>query len=161
MINIHWSKPGSLHQDKMKACKLVTEQGIIICLDDNERQYAKKVFKPIGEIFRDEMLSSSLSLIYLYDQNKQPPHIAKNDGYASVSKMLKDGRRVSSIGISIQALHNTKEYAVLVFLHELTHILYYTEQEHGTVFHNYLDSLIERYNAATSERVKNDYFELT
>lgn len=161
MINIHWNKPYLLHRDKKKAYKLVTEQGIIICLDDNERHYAKKVFKPIGEIFKEEMLSSSLTFIYLYDQNKQPPQIAKNDGYASISKMLKDGRRVSSIGISIQALHNTKEYAVLVFLHELAHILYYTEQEHDTVFHNYLDSLIERYNAATGERVKNDYFALT
>lgn len=161
MINIHWNEPVLLHRDKKKAYKFIKEQGIIICLDDDERRHAKKVFKLVGEIFRDEMLSSSLSLIYLYDQNKQPPHIAKNDGYSSVSKKLKDGRRVSSIGISIQALNNTKEYAVLVFLHELTHVLYRTEQEHDTVFHNYLDSLIEKYNAATGERVKNDYFALT
>lgn len=161
MINIHWNKPASLQKDKKEAYKLITKQGMILCFDDEERQYAKEIFKPLGEIFKDEILSSSLSFIYLYDQNKQPPSISENDGYSSISKMLKYGRRVSAIGISIQALHETKEYAIMVFLHELAHILYEPENEHDYMFHNYLNYLIARYNDATGEYVKNDYYGLT
>lgn len=118
----------------------------------------KIFFSQIGCIFENEILNSTLTLIYLYDQEKQPPDIAKCDGRASISERLKDGKRVSAIGVSLQALHYYKEYAVMIFLHELTHILYDTKEEHGAEFHSYLDNLIERYNQATGEKVENDYY---
>lgn len=105
-------------------------------------------------------MRSSLSLVYVYDQREQPESISPNDGYSSVSERQTDGRRVASIGISIQALHRGDEYAVMVLLHELAHILRSYPVDHGQEFHQTLDKLIVRYNVATGAKIENDYFGL-
>lgn len=71
-----------------------------------------------------------------------------------------DGRRVASIGISIQALHAGHDYAIMVFLHEMAHVLSSFPSAHGPEYHAYLDRLIERYNQAAGTEITNDYFGL-
>lgn len=160
MINPHWCDMELLQRDHERAIKFVHDQRIQICLDPAEREFAKQTFAPISAVFWPDLLSSVLSLVYLYDMDKQPPEISKCDGRASVSERQSDGRRVASIGISLQALHAGETYAVLIFLHELTHILSGFPSEHGPEFHAHLDKLIARYNAATGATVQNDYFGL-
>lgn len=139
----------------------MTEQGIKICFDEKERQFARELFSPLNTILRDELLSSCLSLIYLYDQREQPTKIKKFDGYTSKRRYQKGEQRAAAIGISVQALHTSNEYAIMVFLHELTHILYESPKEHDIYFHNFLNFLIEKYNNATGAKIKNDYFGLS
>lgn len=156
MINPHWCDMEILQQDHEWALELVKVQGIKICLDPAERALAKETLAPITSIFYPDLLCSILSLIYLYDMDKQPLAVKKSDGYSSVSERQSDGRRVASIGISLQALHAGKDYAVLVFLHELCHCLY-SSSPHGTEFHQKLDFLLKRYNMGTGSDIKNDY----
>ena len=160
MVNLHWTDKALLQRDHERALKFVQDQGIIICFDPAEREFAKRTFAPITNVFLPDLLCSALSLVYVYDMDKQPPAVKKCDGYSSVSERQSDGQRVASVGISLQALHAGEDYAVLVFLHELTHILSGFPSEHGTGFHAFLDRLIERYNRATGAAVQNDYFGL-
>ena len=159
MINPHWTDPALLWRDHKRALELVREQGIRICLDPAERELAKRIFTPLSAVFWPDLLCSCLSLVYVYDQGAQSPAVKKCDGYSSVSERQNDGRRVASIGISLQALHAEEDYAVLIFLHELCHVLYGVPP-HGRRFHQKLDLLIERYNRATGAAVSNDYFGL-
>ncbi len=149
-----------LKTDKNKALKYVCEQGIKMCYDENLREIAKQITLKICKVFIVEILNSTLSLIYLYDQNEQIPEFTKADGCANISERQENGKRVSAIGISIQALMQGSEYTTLIFLHEFAHILYKVEVEHGEEYHKHLDKLIERYNNATGSQIKNDYFGL-
>ncbi len=150
-----------LKLSRQAALELVLQQGIIIEYDANLRKTAKSIFLKIGKVFINELTVSTLSLVYVYDQNKQPANIAKNDGYASISQKLNIFSRVSAIGISTQALQKGEEYAALVFLHELAHILYNVPDKHGEEFHKHLNKLIDRYNSETGSQIKNDYFGLS
>ena len=160
MVNLHWTDNTLLQRDHERALRFVREQGITICLDPVEREFAKRTFAPITNVFLPDLLCSCLSLVYVYDQDAQPPEISKCDGRSSISERQSDGRRVASIGISLQALHAGETYAILIFLHELCHCLYGVPSEHGPEFHAYLDKLIARYNRATGAAVQNDYFGL-
>lgn len=162
MVNLHWTSREMLQHDHELALKFVREQGIKICFDPAERELAKRTFTPITSIFWPDLLCSPLSMVYLYDMDdmdEQPPAIQKCDGYSSVSEQQSDGRRVASVGVSLQALRAGESYAVLVFLHELCHVLYGVPP-HGREFHQKLDLLIERYNRATGAAIVNDYFGL-
>lgn len=109
MINPHWCDMELLQQDHEWALELVKVQGIKICLDPAERALAKETLAPITSIFWPDLLCSLLSLVYVYDQDAQPPAVRGFDGYSSVSERQSDGRRVASIGISLQALHAGKD----------------------------------------------------
>lgn len=156
MINLHWTSREMLQRDRALALGFVRDQNIKICLDPTERELAKQTFLRITKTFFPDLLCSCLSLIYVYDQDVQPPTVKKCDGYSSVSERQSDGRRVASIGISLQALHAGENYAVLIFLHELCHVLH-GFPAHGPEFHKHLDRLIAKYNAATKGTVVNDY----
>ncbi len=160
MVNVRWTDKALLQRDHELALELAREQGIKLCLDPAEREIAKQTFSQISSIFWVDLMCSDLAAIYVYDMDTQPPEVSKCDGYASVGKRQSDGRRVASIGISIQALHAGANYAVMVFLHELTHVLSGFPSEHGPEYHAYLDRLIERYNQAAGTEITNDYFGL-
>ena len=150
-----------LKLSRRAALELVLQQGIIIEYDTNLRNAAKSIFLKIGKVFINELTTSTLSLVYLYDQNKQPLNIAKHDGYTSISEKLNIVSCVSAIGISTRALQKGEEYTILVFLHELAHVLYNVPVKHGEEFHMHLNKLIERYNLETGSQIKNDYFGLS
>lgn len=143
---------------KPLALNEVRKQRIVINTDEQELNCARETFRNINTVFFRDLLKSRLALIYLYDIEKQPPDsvIGISDGFATTRINKASGVCIRSIGISLQALHKSKEYAVMVFLHELTHIFGY--DEHDAAFHKFLDKLISRYNKATGENVVNDYY---
>lgn len=156
MVNVHWRNKALLQRDHELALSVVRDQGIKICFDPAERKLAKRTFAPITNTFLPDLLCSALSLIYLFDQTAQPPAVKMCDGYSSVSESESGRRQVASIGISLQALHAGESYVVMVFLHELCHVLH-GFPDHGSKFHRHLDALITRYNTATGSCLKNDY----
>lgn len=156
-----WDNPAELQRDHDIARRLLLDQGIVLSDDPAALAKLRDVFTSIFlALHREIMARGTLSLVYCYDQDRQPSRISCCDGYSSVSERLTDGRRVSSAGLSVQALFYSRDYSTMVLLHELTHTLYKVPSEHGIAFHGHLDRLIARYNAATGAAVKNDYYGL-
>lgn len=155
-----WHDPAVLRQDHDIALRLLDRQGLVRCTDQQWVAEAKRLFLPIVVALRETIMGSCLSLVYVYNQRQQPANLAKNDGYSSVSERQKDGRRVASIGVSVQALKRGEEYASLVLLHELTHVLKSYPVDHGVEFHRELDRLIAQYNQRTGGHVVNDRYGL-
>ena len=151
-----WHNPDQLRRDHDDALHLIDRQGLIRCTDRYWIAEAKGAFLKIIGALWDDVMWSTLSLVYCYDQSIQPTAIAKCDGYSSVSERQSDGWRVASVGISLQALQAGDSYAALVLLHELCHVLH-GFPAHGQEFHKRLDSLIERYNLLAGGNVENDY----
>jgi hypothetical protein len=84
-------------------------------------------------------------------------------GGEGVVTMYNGCKAVAIIGISVESLKAGREYATLIFLHELTHMIMFFEygeegSGHSVQFHNYLNMLLEIYNSKTGEDVKNDYY---
>lgn len=161
MMNERWIKPEMLQRDHDAALCLIRQQGIIFASDPAAKAQAREITAKVFLALPDVIFSSILSLVYLYDMDRQPPAVSKSDGYASVSERLPNGRKVASIGISTQALQSGPEYATLVFLHELTHVTIpakLVEGEHGGAFHFWLDQLIARFNKYHGSTIINDYY---
>lgn len=154
-----WRNMEALWRDHDVALRLLDRQGLIRCTDPHWVAEAKRLFLPVVIAMRDDVMGSVLSLVYCYDQRQQPPALAKNDGYSSVSKRQTDGRRVASIGISVQAIQQGDGYATMILLHELAHILRAYPSEHGPEFHRELDRMIEQFNRRTGGHIVNDYLE--
>ena len=151
-----WHNPDQLREDHDDVLRLIDRQGMIRCMDNHWISKARGTFLKIIVSLWDVVLGSTLSLVYCYDESIQPPNLANCDGYSSVSENPSDGRMVSSIGVSVQALQAGDSYAALVLLHELCHVLH-GFPAHGQEFHKRLDSLIERYNLLAGGNVENDY----
>ena len=108
-----WLNSDQLRRDHDAALRLIDRQGLIRCTDRYWIAEAKGAFLKIIGALWDDIMGSTLSLVYCYDQSIQPTAIAKCDGYSSVSERQSDGQRVASVGISLQALHAGEDYAVL------------------------------------------------
>lgn len=157
-----WDNPAELQRDHDIARRLLLDQGIVLSDDPAALAKLRDVFTSIFLALHHEIMArGTLSLVYCYDQDRQPPRISCCDGYSSVSERLTDGRRVSSVGVSVQALRYDRDYSVMLMLHELAHTLYKVPSEHGIAFHGHLDRLIAKYNAATGSNIANDYFGLS
>lgn len=161
-IMTQWDSPAELQRDHDTARRLLLDQGIVLSDDPAAWAKLRDVFTSIFLVLHREIMQrGTLSFVYTFDQNQQQqPKFARLDGYASVSERLTDGRRVSYIGIAVQTLCYSRDYSIMVLLHELTHTLSGFPSEHGPEFHAYLDGLIARFNAATGASVKNDYYGL-
>lgn len=156
-MNDRWHDPATLRRDHDTALRLLDQQGLVRCMDPHWVAETKRLFLAILLALQEAMMESCLSLVYCYDQRQQPPNIAKYDGYSSVSERLQDGRRVASVGVSVQALQQGDTYGTLILLHELTHILKAYPTEHGSEFHRQLNRLIEQFNRCTGGHIVNDY----
>ena len=156
-----WDDPAAMAWRKKIAMRELEKQSLVFSDDPAAWAVLREIFTSVFLCLHREIMGrGTLSLVYCYDQDRQPPRIARCDGYSSVSERQSDGRRVSSVGVSVQALRYGRDYGALVLLHELTHTLHSVSSEHGTLFHKHLDRLIAKYNAATGASVTNDYYGL-
>jgi hypothetical protein len=130
---------------------------------------------PVMEMFQKEL--DSLSCLFAYRMEEQQGECSNYggvfvwdgivtttdiEGCEGIVTMYNGCKVVLSIGISVEALKEGVDYAVLTFLHELTHLklfLAYGDEGsgHSEQFHNYLNMLLTIYNSKTGENVKNDY----
>lgn len=146
-----WQNIDKIKNDHETALRYVHEQGIKICTDESERERAMLFLLPIFQVFREEISTSSLSLIYLYRQSEQSEEFADFDGRCYVSADCD----TSSIGLSVELLHADNDYCVMVILHELAHLLRVGDEN----FFRIMDELVQRYNSATKSMIANDYSE--
>ena len=152
-----------LPQLRERALRWIQSQGAVICYDPERREQAASYLRNIPQIF-PELIERRVVAIYIYDRLEQSPHLQNCDAIhwldviidrKGIFDALKIGNRLSVIGVSLEALDAGQDYTVLAFLHELTHAIH--GGGHDKSFHNVLDGLIERYNAATSSKITNDY----
>ena len=157
-----WDDPTTLQRDHDTALRLIQQQGVVFASDPAAKAQVREILAKVFVAMPDVVFNSFLSLVYTYDMNQQPPAISESDGYSSVSEKSGDGRKVASIGISIQAMQHGPDYAALIAMHELAHITVngrLVSGQHGGAFHLWLDMLIRRYNDYHYTNIKNDYCE--
>lgn len=151
-ITGHWSDTNQLKRDKEKAYKFLTNNGIKPCFDSYDNKLLRLLFTPIFFALIDDIFTSDLSLVYLYRQSEQSDEFAEVDGLCNIS--VEYG--TTSIGISAEALEYDLDYAVMVLIHEITHLLC-----KGTSpdFFMRMDKLLHKYNRFTTSKICNDYME--
>lgn len=122
----------------------------------------KAVLLPVMAIFEYEV--TELAAVFVYRQQEQTGEAKGADGITLWFSNPKIYATVFSVGVSIEALKAGRDYATMVFLHELAHVRVSPTNNrimpHDRFFHSYLDKFIERYNRRTGKRIKNDYFGL-
>ena len=136
------------------AINAVQGEGIKICYDQEAREMLRIFLLPLVKVFHCEITESRLSLIYLYRQSEQIEKFSKCDGQCNIF----DVPPVAAIGLSIEMMQGKWEYAVMVFIHELTHLKYLGTDER---FFPYMDELLKRFNDEMGTRITNDYKEST
>ena len=136
------------------AINAVQGEGIKICYDQEAREMLRIFLLPLVKVFHCEITESRLSLIYLYRQSEQIEKFSKCDGQCNIF----DVPPVAAIGLSIEMMQGEWEYAVMVFIHELTHLKYLGTDER---FFPYMDELLKRFNDEMGTRITNDYKEST
>lgn len=158
---LYWLNKDTLEREHRLARKLVEDQGIVISKDAAAYELARAAFAKVAIAEQNFLFPSTLRLVYVYDMDEQPKEheISNSDGFSGVSEKMEDGKRVSSIGISIQALQKSEEYAALIFLHELAHVVSHG-RKHDKLYHVLLDMMIAQYNDHHGTHVVNDYFGL-
>lgn len=148
----HWNDIELLKRDKAKAYRFLADNGIRLCFDSDKMKLLKLLFTSIFFALRDDIFTSDLSLIYLYRQSEQSGKFAGADGLCNISAEY----GTTSIGISAEALEYDRDYAVMVLIHEITHLLC-----KGTSpdFFMRMDKLLYKYNRFTKSKICNDYSE--
>lgn len=136
-----------------RVLRWVQSQGQEICHDTKENQQLSVLLDELRPIFPE---IEQVHAWFTYRQANQPPPLSEHDGELWKDCTLDVGT-LYAIGISLEALDAGHDYGVLVILHELTHVLL-DGGEHDRHFHSVLNDLLDRYNRATGQSVKNDYF---
>lgn len=136
-----------------RVLRWVQSQGQEICHDTKENQQLSVLLDELRPIFPE---IEQVHAWFTYRQANQPPPLSEHDGELWKDCTLDVGT-LYAIGISLEALDAGHDYGVLVILHELTHVLL-DGGEHNRHFHSVLNDLLDRYNRATGQSVKNDYF---
>lgn len=147
--------------EQQLARQFVERQGLVINTDNADFQRdLLRVYEEVQALFHIQLEQVGFRYLYTWAQSVQKVERFRIcDGYSSYSTNPSTGQRVSSIGISCAAIARGHDYAVLVLLHELTHLLV-PHENHTQTFHMVLDDSIGQYNARYGTHIENDYFGL-
>lgn len=139
---MHW-KDGAYYAGQLEAYGLKLEAPAM-----KERVLFDRIARETVKTFPREAKAAALAYAFFYRQREQSERFRAFDGLS----MNVGGH--TCIGVSDLALQRGADYAALIFLHELAHVVH---KDHSEAFHRYLDRLISRYNQAAGRSVKNDY----
>lgn len=150
-----------LEADRKRLRRWIESQGQVFSDDPAIAAAAEPVFCAIQKFFPD--FWECVTLPFCYVVSEQPEDL-RADGYCWVD-VTSDAGVLYGIGLSYEATEKGFQYSALVVLHELAHVLCGIAEisgsnDHDQRFHSILDGLIERFNAKTGMKIKNDYFGL-
>ena len=132
------------------------DTGIII---SDEQQGLDTLVGYLAELLPPALLDvmrDSVDLVFTYSMEESGVTF---DGRGGKAINTETGRTVTIIGEAQEAIDAGRDYAVMVFAHELAHVLTGTI-EHTPGFHNYLNYLLNEIEQYSGHRIKNDYYGL-
>ena len=154
-LNKFINDPKAVQFRKETAFRLcVEENGVTASFSQKYLNLAKEYLRDACNVFREEILQTHISLIYVFS----PKQCFPIDGFSSDMKDKKRHDTYQAIGIGTNALDHGRCYSIFVFLHELTHLQFTHIQggnDHDAAFQNHLDKLLWKYWKATGEAVPN------
>ena len=113
----------------------------------------------LAEIVPQEIVDIALDRVALFfTYSLRESHVTQ-DGSTVWITHDQTGERLFALGISQEAITGSTQYCALVFLHELCHVLC-PDDDHGELFHSMLNQLLIMTEAASGERISNDYYGL-
>ena len=138
-----------------RVLRWVQSQGKVLCHDTAEQQRLSVLLDELRPIFPE---MEQVHGWFVYRQQDQPPNLRGDDAETWRDVTLDGSGVLFAIGISVDGLDTGHDYAVLLILHELCHVL--DSGNHDWHYHSALSGLIDRYNEATGRSVRNDFFGL-
>lgn len=150
-----------LEADRKRLRKWIeTQQGMVISDDPAIAAATEPVFLAIQKVFPSFWECVTLQFCYVGDEQSEE---YRNDDGISWKDVTSDAGTLFAVGLSREATEQGFEYAAMIAMHELCHVLCDIAEiceihEHDRHFHNVLDGLIKRFNDQTGLTVKNDYF---
>lgn len=130
------------------------EAGIIV---SNDRQGMETLIGYLAETIPAELLelaANKVDLFFTYSMCESDVH---NDGSTTWTRHTATGKTLYAVGIAQEAIAQGRQYACLVWLHELCHVLCGMGEGHTELFHSMLNQMLILTNEATGENIKNDY----
>lgn len=151
-----------LEADQKRLRRWVESQGQVFSDDPAIVAAAEPVFFAIQGIFPG--FWECVTLQFSYVGAEQSVEHRDEDGI-SWKDVTPDAGTLYAVGLSHEATEQGFEYAAMVAMHEMCHVLCDIAgtckiHEHDQHFHGVLDGLIKRFNTQTGLEVKNDYFGL-
>lgn len=128
----------------------------IIVIDAPEGM--QTIVRYLSEIVPPELVAMAeheADLFFTYDMAKCG---VEEDGY-SIWSTNSTGRTITALGMATQAIRQGRDYAAMIWAHELTHLVTRVPG-HTAAFHQYLDYLLAEIEDYSGITVKNDYFDL-
>lgn len=104
-----------------------------------------------------DVMRDTVDLVFTYSMEKSGVTFDGRGGRAI--KNTETGQTVTVIGEAQEAINAGRDYAVMVFAHELAHVLT-GEIEHTATYHQYLDYLFREIEIYSGHRIQNDYYGL-
>lgn len=104
-----------------------------------------------------DVLRDTVDLVFTYSMEESGVTFDGRGGKAV--KNTETGQTVTIIGEAQEAIDAGRDYAVMVFAHELAHVLT-GEIEHTPAYHQYLDYMLHEIEVYSGHRIKNDYYGL-
>lgn len=137
--------------------RAINKENMHISTDEKDRKNLLIELHTVFEMMKP-FISQYVTIVYPFRQSDQTEKLfQKTDGVTSLHINQKTGKKLYTIGISVEALAKGTGYASMIFMHELTHIIV-GSYDHSAAFHYILNRLISRYNAITGGAIENDYF---
>lgn len=142
--------------ERDRVLRWIQSQGAVFCTDERERQRAKEVAAAVWSVFPEYL--GCVSALYVYRMDQQQCEDLKQADGITWTDVTQDIGTLYAIGLSVEALNVGTDYSVLVFLHELCHVL--VDREHSLTFQIRLNELIRKFDQATGRKIENDYYGL-
>ena len=121
------------------------------------KTYWKRIQDVFPELYAQQIVIDSgtgetaqISALYVFADAPD-----KDGEYYLRAQKEKPLEKYALIGISKSALDKGEEYALMVLLHELTHVL--SRSDNRMIFHGLLDGMILELNSKTGLHVVNDH----
>ena len=117
-----------------------------------------KLINYIAEIVPVEIIELAAEHVDMFFTYSMKESGVDNDGQSFWGCRTDAGKKLAAVGVAEEAIETGRDYAVMVWLHELSHVI--CERGHTELFHSMLDQLIIETNSQSGTQIESDYYDL-
>lgn len=132
------------------------DTGIII---SDKQQGLDTLTKYLAEIVPPDVLQLAQDRVDVFFSFSMVESGVDSDGRGGGVENTETGRIVYLIGVAKEAVDRGRDYSVMVWLHELSHLIT-GEYGHSVPFHDYTNYLLLKVKEYSGVTIKNDYYGL-